>query len=175
MDTIFIDDQNNKYFKKAWQIYEDSFPEEEKRTLTEHIKLFDKKSFKMLCYVEDEITLAILFYWHIGSYTYLEHFAVNSILRGRSYGSRILQEFINNHQNIILEIEPIVDKLTQKRLDFYERFDFKVNQHTHFQVPFRKNAQELQLIFLSHKKALPDDKYKTLYQMMLQEMEYEED
>lgn len=172
MNTIFIKNENNKYFKKAWKIYQEAFPPEEKRTLKEQIKLFDKRSFKMLCYVEDEVVLAILFYWQIDSYTYLEHFAVNTILRGRSYGSKILEEFISNNQNIILEIEPIIDEITQKRLAFYERFDFKVNNHTHFQVPFRKNAQELQLIFLSHKKALPDDKYKILYQMMLKEMAY---
>jgi len=174
MNTIFIENQHNKYFEKAWQIYEESFPVEEKRTLKEQIKLFDKKSFTMLCYVEEEIVLAILFYWQIDSYTYLEHFAVNSTLRGRSYGSKILQEFIDNNQHIILEIEPIIDKITQKRLDFYERFDFKVNNHIHFQVPFRKNTQELQLIFLSHKKVLSVEEYTTLYQMMLKEMSYED-
>jgi len=175
MHTIFIENQNNKYFEKAWQIYEDSFPQEEKRTLKEQLKLFNKKSFTMLCYVEDEIVLAILFYWQIQRYTYLEHFAVNSTQRGRSYGSKILQEFIDNNQNIILEIEPIIDEITKKRLDFYERFDFRVNTHIHFQVPFRKNDQKLKLLFLSHKKVLSDNQYTTLYQMMLQEMSYEED
>jgi len=173
MNTIFIKNQHNKYFEKAWQIYEDSFPTEEKRTLKEQIKLFDKKSFTMLCYVEDETLLSILFYWQIDTYTYLEHFAVNSTLRGRSYGSKILQEFINNNQKIILEIEPVVDEMTQKRLDFYKRFDFKVNNHIHFQVPFRKDAQKLKLTFLSHKKVLSVDEYTTLYQMMLKEMSYE--
>ena len=174
MHTIFIENQNNKYFEKAWQIYEDSFPQEEKRTLKEQLKLFNKKSFTMLCYVEDEIVLAILFYWQIQRYTYLEHFAVNSTQRGRSYGSKILQEFINNNQNIILEIEPIVDETTQKRLDFYQRFDFKVNNHIHFQVPFRKDAQELKLIFLSHKNLLSVEEYTTLYQTMLEKMSYED-
>ncbi|MGB3749966.1 MAG: GNAT family N-acetyltransferase [Arcobacteraceae bacterium] len=173
MNTIFIKNQNNKYFEKAWQIYEESFPQEEKRTLAEQIKLFDKKSFTMLCYIEDEKVLAILFYWQIERYTYLEHFAVNSTLRGRSYGSKILQEFIDNNQNIILEIEPIIDEATQKRLDFYERFDFRVNNHIHFQVPFRKNSEKLQLIFLSHKKVLSDGEYTALYQMMLKVISYE--
>jgi len=175
MNTIFIKNQHNKYFEKAWQIYEESFPIEEKRTLQEQIKLFDKENFRMLCYVQEEVVLSILFYWKIDSYTYLEHFAVNSILRGRSYGSKILQEFINNNQNIILEIEPVVDEMTQKRLDFYKRFDFKVNNHLHFQVPFRKDEKKLKLTFLSHKKVLSADQYTTLYQMMLQKMSYEDD
>lgn len=167
MESIFIDNQNSKYFERTWQIYEESFPVEERRTLEEQIQLFDKKIFKMLCYVENETVIAIVFYWTLEQYTFLEHFAIDSTLRGLSYGSKILQEFLKNHSyDIVLEIEPIVDTMTQKRLRFYERFGFVVNSHTHFQVPFRKDAKQLQLLFLSFKKQLSLDEYNALYQIM---------
>ncbi|WP_417333009.1 GNAT family N-acetyltransferase [Halarcobacter sp.] len=166
MELIFIENKKNKYFKKAWKLYLDSFPEIERRTLEEQEEILTDKNFKMTCYVEDEVLISIVFYWKISSYTFLEHFAVNSELRGQSFGSKILQKFINDKKNIVLEIEPIVDEITQKRLKFYKKFGFVVNSHEHLQIPFREGAKELKLLLMSQEKTLSQQEYKVLYESM---------
>ncbi|WP_417326024.1 GNAT family N-acetyltransferase [Halarcobacter sp.] len=170
MELVFIESKDNKYFDKAWQLYLDSFPEVERRTLEEQEEILTDKNFKMTCYVEDEVLISIVFFWKIYTknkiYTFLEHFAVNSELRGQSYGSKILEKFISDNKNIVLEIEPIVDEITQKRLNFYERFDFVVNCYEHLQIPFRKDAQELKLVLMSQQKTLSQQEYKELYESM---------
>jgi len=166
MELIFIENKKNKYFEKAWKLYLDSFPEIERRTLEEQEEILTDKNFKMTCYVEDEVLISIVFYWKISSYTFLEHFAVNSQLRGQSFGSKILQKFINDKKNIVLEIEPIVDEITQKRLKFYKKFGFVVNTHEHLQIPFREGAKELKLLLMSQEKTLSQQEYKVLYESM---------
>ena len=166
MELIFIENKKNKYFEKAWKLYLDSFPEIERRTLEEQEEILTDKNFKMTCYVEDEVLISIVFYWKISSYTFLEHFAVNSELRGQSFGSKILQKFINDKKNIVLEIEPIVDEITQKRLKFYKKFGFVVNSHEHLQIPFREGAKELKLLLMSQEKTLSQQEYKVLYESM---------
>ncbi|MGB0990109.1 MAG: GNAT family N-acetyltransferase [Halarcobacter sp.] len=166
MELVFIESKDNKYFDKAWQLYLDSFPEVERRTLEEQEEILTDKNFKMTCYVEDEVLISIVFYWKISSYTFLEHFAVNSQLRGQSFGSKILQKFINDNKNIILEIEPIVDEITQKRLKFYKKFGFVVNSYEHLQIPFREGAKELKLLLMSQEKTLSQQEYKVLYESM---------
>jgi len=166
MELIFIENKKNKYFEKAWKLYLDSFPEIERRTLEEQEEILTDKNFKMTCYVEDEVLISIVFYWKISSYTFLEHFAVNSQLRGQSFGSKILQKFINDKKNIVLEIEPIVDEITQKRLKFYKKFGFVVNSHEHLQIPFREGAKELKLLLMSQEKTLSQQEYKVLYESM---------
>lgn len=166
MELIFIESKDNKYFDKAWKLYLDSFPEIERRTLEEQEEILTDKNFKMTCYVEDEVLISIVFYWKISSYTFLEHFAVNSELRGQSFGSKILQKFINDKKNIVLEIEPIVDEITQKRLKFYKKFGFVVNSHEHLQIPFREGAKELKLLLMSQEKTLSQQEYKVLYESM---------
>lgn len=166
MELIFIENKKNKYFEKAWKLYLDSFPEIERRTLEEQEEILTDKNFKMTCYVEDEVLISIVFYWKISSYTFLEHFAVNSELRGQSFGSKILQKFINDKKNIVLEIEPIVDEITQKRLKFYKKFGFVVNTHEHLQIPFRESAKELKLLLMSQEKTLSQQEYKVFYESM---------
>ena len=166
MELIFIENKKNKYFEKAWKLYLDSFPEIERRTLEEQEEILTDKNFKMTCYVEDEVLISIVFYWKISSYTFLEHFAVNSQLRGQSFGSKILQKFINDKKNIVLEIEPIVDEITQKRLKFYKKFGFVVNSHEHLQIPFREGAKELKLLLMSQEKTLSQQEYKVFYESM---------
>jgi len=166
MELIFIENKKNKYFEKAWKLYLDSFPEIERRTLEEQEEILTDKNFKMTCYVEDDVLISIVFYWKISSYTFLEHFAVNSQLRGQSFGSKILQKFINDKKNIVLEIEPIVDEITQKRLKFYKKFGFVVNTHEHLQIPFREGAKELKLLLMSQEKTLSQQEYKVLYESM---------
>ena len=166
MELIFIENKKNKYFEKAWKLYLDSFPEIERRTLEEQEEILTDKNFKMTCYMEDEVLISIVFYWKISSYTFLEHFAVNSQLRGQSFGSKILQKFINDKKNIVLEIEPIVDEITQKRLKFYKKFGFVVNSHEHLQIPFREGAKELKLLLMSQEKTLSQQEYKVLYESM---------
>ncbi|NVJ53306.1 MAG: GNAT family N-acetyltransferase [Campylobacteraceae bacterium] len=170
MKLVFIESINNKYFNKAWQLYLNSFPEIERRTLKEQEEILNDKNFKMSCYIKDELIISIVFFWKINVknkiYTFLEHFAVNKQLRGQSFGTKILQEFIEKNKNIVLEIEPIVDEITKKRLRFYERFGFVVNSHEHFQIPFRKDAIELKLLLMSQKNTLSKQEYKELYESM---------
>lgn len=170
MELILLENKKNKYFDKAWQLYSDSFPEIERRTLEEQEEILDDENFYMTCYVEDEVLISIVFFWKINAinktYTFLEHFAVNSELRGKSYGSKILEKFINDNKNIVLEIEPIIDEITQKRLNFYEKFGFVVNSYEHFQIPFRKDAKELKLLLMSQEKPLLKEEYKRLYESM---------
>lgn len=165
MELIFIKNRDDKYFNEAWNLYLDSFPEIERRTLEEHFEILEDENFKMLCYVKDEVLISIVCFWTISSYTFLEHFAINSSLRGQAYGSKILQKFIDENENIVLEIEPIIDEITQKRLNFYAKFGFLVNSHEHFQIPFRQGAEELKLLLLSQ-NTLSKEEYEEFYKAL---------
>lgn len=166
MQIIYINETKDKYFNQAWELYLGSFPKEERRTFEEQKKILEDKSFNATCYIDEEKLIAIVFYWNIKGYTFLEHFAVSSKLRGKSYGSKIINKFIEENENIILEIEPIKDEISQRRLNFYERFGFVLNEYTHYQIPFRKEDKKLQLLLMSYQNRLKEEEYKFLYEQM---------
>ncbi len=158
-----IDDKN---FKISWKIYEEAFPKEEKRFLSEQLELLSEPSYSAIaCIVNDKI-VGLLFYWELDEFYFIEHLAINKQLRGQDYGSKILTKFLKDKQNVVLEIEKITDTITQKRFDFYKKFDFYINEYTHYQIPFRKDDLPLELLILSYKKQLNNEEYKALYKNM---------
>ncbi|MGP2656840.1 GNAT family N-acetyltransferase [Malaciobacter sp. WC5094] len=172
MDLKIIDIKDKDLFTKAWSLYENSFPSIEKRSLLEQETLMNNKIYKPLAFIEDDMIIAILFYWDFKPYSYIEHFAVNDKLRGMSYGSKILENFLQDKKDVILEIELISDEISHKRLKFYEKFDFKINEFKHYQVPFRKNQKDLELLLLSYKRKLSFDEYKKLYSQMKESLSF---
>ncbi len=166
MQLIYLNETKGNYFDKAWEIYLNSFPREERRTLEEHKKILKNDAYKASCYLDGNKLIAIVFYWHIKGYTFLEHFAVDNQLRGKSYGSKVLNEFIKSNENIVLEIEPIKDEISQRRLNFYERFGFVLNEYTHYQIPFRKEDKKLELLLMTYQNRLKEEEYKFLYEQM---------
>lgn len=157
---------NEKYFNKAWELYESSFPIEEKRTKDEQYIILKKENYNPTIFIKDEIVVGILFFWDFDKYIFIEHFAINPLLRSQSYGSIILEYFLSKYKNCILEIEQIDDEITKKRFNFYKRFDFVINKYKHFQIPFRKDSKKLELLLLSHKNHLTKFEYEDLYTNM---------
>ncbi|PIF04780.1 MAG: GNAT family N-acetyltransferase [Arcobacter sp.] len=165
LKIIDLKDCDKNYFDKAWDIYISSFPSYERRTLSEQKLILEDKKYEARIFIKDNQVLAILFFWHFSKYTFVEHFAINKSFRGQSYGSKILKNFMEEYKNIILEIEPIKDEISEKRYKFYEKFGFLKNEHIHFQVPFRKGDEKFELLLLSLKK-LEKKEYQNLYKEM---------
>lgn len=166
LKIINLKDCEKDYFYKAWELYKSSFPSEEKRTIKEQNIIVKNKKYNPIAFIKDENIVAILFFWSFTQHTFIEHFAVNPTLRGQSYGSKILEDFLSRHNNCILEIEPLSDHITKKRFDFYKKFDFVINEYKHFQIPFRQKSPKLELLLLSYKDKLTKNEYDKLYLQM---------
>ncbi len=161
-----LKDCSKKYFDKAWELYENSFPIEEKRTKDEQYIILEKENYNPLIFIKEEIVVGILFFWDFKECVFIEHFAINSLLRNQSYGSIIFEDFLTKYENYILEIEQIYDDITKRRFNFYKKFDFVINEYKHFQIPFRKDSKKLELLLLSHKNPLTKREYENLYSKM---------
>ena len=75
--------------------------------------------------------------------TEVEHFAINARLRGKGYGSKLLDYFVRSLDKIVLlEIDPITDNISEARLRFYQRCRFHENPHPH-KHPVYRNAQQI--------------------------------
>lgn len=163
MKNLNLKKCDKRYFLDAWELYEYSFHEKEKRTLKEQEIILRDKRYEPIIFIKDNEVMAILFFWKFTKHIFIEHFAISYKSRGQLYGSKILADFLQKYQNVVLEIELISDEITQKRFNFYKRFDFVINNFKHFQIPFRKDSEELELLILSYKNKLEKIEYKELY------------
>lgn len=72
----------------------------------------------------------------------MEHFAVNTALRGKGYGSNLLHTFIQSTDKIIiLEIDPVTDSISEARLRFYKKCGFSENPYPHKHPAYRSEYQ----------------------------------
>ena len=76
---------NDNCFNKAMEIYNGSFPIFERRTMDDQIKALDDTNYHFEVIYDKEEIVGILLYWDMGRYKYIEHFAIDSKLRGKNY------------------------------------------------------------------------------------------
>lgn len=156
----------DRFFNTAWELYEEAFPSQEKRFLAEQIQLLNNHFYTFQAIYDNNNFIGILGFWEIEEFIFIEHFAINSSLRGKNYGTLILSEFLKEKKYVILEIEPLLNQQNLKRLHFYQNLGFVQNTIEHFQVPFRKGDTPIALELLSYKTSLTQEKYQFLYSSM---------
>ncbi len=88
--------------------------------------------------------------WQLGAAWYLEHFAVDAALRGQQYGSRVLREILAaSPDQLVLEVEPPFDDMSQRRIRFYERHGLLLAPFTYHQPPYRRQEPPVLMRLMS--------------------------
>ena len=159
MDFIRICSKENKYFDEAMKIYESSFPIFEQRTIKDQIDVLENNMYYCSVVCEDDKLIGLIFYWKYENYTYIEHLAIATNLRGQNYGSKILKAFCEESKNTILEIDNPVDEISIKRLNFYTKLGFKLQKFNHVHPPYRKEYEGHNLKMMSFGKDLSQEEY----------------
>lgn len=138
-------------FADFWEIYSDSFPLNERRTIKQQESISNKVGYQLNIYLLDKQVIGFIAFWTTNEYVFIEHFAIAPEIRNKGLGSAILKPFVESKTiPIILEIEIPADKQTNNRLWFYETLGFIRNEHIHFQPPYHRGDQPLELIILTY-------------------------
>lgn len=112
-------------------------------------------------YSEGDMFVGFISYWEFGSYRYIEHFAVHQGLRGRGYGSEILNAFLRSTSKIVLlEIDPVVDFVSRARLRFYRKCGFHENPFAHTHPPYREGYSPHSLVVLTSPRSITENEYR---------------
>lgn len=82
MQIIRISDIHHPRFGEVWHLYQNSFPLCEQRTLDHQITAFKADRFHLDVYLDGETLVGFIGYWDFDDYLYIEHYAINSDLRG---------------------------------------------------------------------------------------------
>lgn len=159
MDFIRIYNKKNKYWKAIWNIYEESFPIFEQRTIGNQEEVLKDDRYNCVAVLDKDFVVGIIFYWKWDNYKYIEHLAIEKSLRGRNYGSKILEKIYDDGEFVILEIDPPVDKISLKRLKFYENKSFRLQEFNHVHPPYRKEFKGHKLKVMSYNKNLSLNEY----------------
>ncbi|MCD7839340.1 MAG: GNAT family N-acetyltransferase, partial [Erysipelotrichaceae bacterium] len=127
-------------------------------------EIYEQKKFKIYGYLQEEQLLGVITLWEFDEFHYIEHFAVDESYRGQGIGSKIIEDMkLLSDKPLVLEVEEIVDNITQKRVHFYEKHDFVLSSYHFIQPPLRDNAKDVPLIYMSYPALLDNDMYDKIY------------
>lgn len=132
-----------------WALYTGAFPKEERRAESEHLSALADSSFHCLHAEWGGEAAGLLTYWHWeeAQLLYVEHLAIAPHLRGQGLGHLLLQS-LPAEQSVILEIEPVADAATARRLHFYESAGFHMLPYPHLQLAYQKGCADIPLQLL---------------------------
>ena len=136
-----------------------SFPIFEQRTLESQIEALKDDRYNWIVICDESVVVGILLYWEFDKYKYIEHLAIYSELRGKSYGSKILEIFCRDNKTIILEIDPPIDEIALKRLKFYSKIGFMLQEFNHIDPPYRNGYEGHSLKVMCYNKNLEEYEY----------------
>lgn len=135
----------------VYSIMESSFPKDEIRSYGEQAALFEKENF--FAYgikTESGALKAFITFWHLNGFTFGDHFAVAKSDRGAGLGAKIIAEVIKTDKSrFILEVEPPETETAKRRIGFYERAGFTLNDYEYCQPPLGKNKKAVPLLIMS--------------------------
>lgn len=132
------------------QEYLSSFPEEERRDWTGIIS----EDFQGQLYIitSEGTLLGFVTLWNILHVCYVEHLLIMSACRGQGIGAEVVQA-LQSHagdRTLLLECEPAyASSMAQRRLDFYARLGFIMQDIDYIQPPYVQGGDSVPLHLLA--------------------------
>ncbi|MGN0231991.1 MAG: GNAT family N-acetyltransferase [Muribaculaceae bacterium] len=138
-------------------LYESSFPIDERRDYENFINILNTKSniFSLEASVtENGEIIGFISHWDFEDFIYIEHFTVDEALRGHGYGREIIESFMSRTQlPIILEVELPDCEMSIRRIKFYERLGFKLHNNVKYIQPsYGQGRKEIELKLMTYGK-----------------------
>ena len=133
--------------RRIKKTYYESFSKKERMSWTLMLSLSCTPTTKFRSFYDDEKLCGFIYYGALGNYVFVMFFAVDTKLRSRGYGSKILAELRTQYPNrkILVTIDPPsrdgVDIKTRRK-QFYIRNGFK---ETGYYIKSFGNEQEILL------------------------------
>ncbi len=130
---IITENELNSVYEKMKK----AFPYEEIRDFEDEKKCFLKKEFSVFNICENGESSGFAALWIFNEFVFIEHLAIDSENRSKGLGSKCVEE-IKEMFNlpIILEAEAPETEQQIRRIRFYDRLGFKVNDFVYEQPSY---------------------------------------
>lgn len=151
--------QNLDEINFSKNIYEKSFPIEERRDFSLVLDIYKTDSLSLNLIYDNETMVGILNYWDFNEFCYIEHLAISEQYRNRKIASKVLEQLNAQNRLIVLEVELPNDELSKRRIGFYQRNSFSIQPYPYVQPPYRKGEQGIKMHIMANTQ-MPINKAK---------------
>lgn len=152
-------------FDEIFSILEASFPSDEYRSYQDQKDLLAHPDYSIYVLPDPQNNKikAFITAWQFDGFTFLEHFAVSSHYRNQGLGSLILQEILSILPHpICLEVELPETDFARRRIGFYERNGFTLNDYPYTQPAYGSNKNPIPLLIMTTGGTIPAEQFEQM-------------
>lgn len=156
-------------FDRTFSLLEESFPIDEYRPREAQKALLHEPRYTayILPDSESENLKALITVWQLEDFAFIEHFAVNPKYRNQGIGSAVLQEIAGLLPcQICLEVELPETEFAKRRIDFYQRNGFFLNDYPYMQPPYSKGKKPVPLRLMTSGSTIPPARFAAIKQAL---------
>lgn len=137
---------------KVEKTYTDSFPEAERRAFSLVKDLVkNEPRFVVFALFRDDVYAGFITAWQFNAFTYVEHFAIDESARNGGIGAEAMRQFLTNcDAPVVLEVEIPADEMSKRRIGFYERLGYVLDNHIYYQPPYREGEEFLEMRLMTY-------------------------
>ncbi len=141
---------NARDFESVFRLLALSFPEDEYRAREEQRALFDDPAYRLYGLRNGDGVGALCAAWALSDSLFIEHLAVDPALRNGGVGGRFLDAVIaESERPVVLEVELPETEIAQRRISFYQRHGFFLNDYEYYLPPMRAGQEKLPMRVMS--------------------------
>lgn len=148
-------------YQEALALYHISFPPHEQRESVSQTAILAHPAYHFDVVLDGTTFVGEVLYWEVGSFLYIEHFCILPQMRNRHYGQKVLE--LLQTKPLILEIDPPVTDIAERRKGFYERCGFVANPYPHIHPPYHKGNHGHDLVIMSCPRMLTQNEYDNFF------------
>mgnify|MGYP003105011728 CR=1 FL=1 len=147
-------------FDSVWEIMEESFPRDERRSREAQRKILDVSWYHLYGYRAHGELMAFLAVWEFDTFLFVEHFAVRKSCRNGGLGAVLLTQLTTQSRKpVILEVELPTGELEARRIAFYERNGFYYNDYFYMQPPIAEGRNAIPLRLMTTGGPLDEEEF----------------
>jgi len=162
-----VKDVNDLLLEQVEKTYINSFPVMERREFADLCKLINSDIFTIYTLCSGEQYIGFITSWQWNDFIYIEHFAIEESARNGGMGGKAMTEFlISWDKPVVLEVEAPVDEMSKRRIGFYERLGFKLDDHSYQQPPYRQGESWLDMCLMSYGDINLMEQFETVKQYL---------
>lgn len=138
-------------FDKIYDLMVMSFPSDEYRTYDKQKSLLENPIYSIQAmYGELQDIKAFVAIWEFDSFIFIEHIAVNPKYRNAGIGSYILNELAGRLcKTACLEVELPETEIASRRIGFYKRNNFFLNEYPYVQPSLSQGKKAIPLFIMT--------------------------
>jgi ribosomal protein S18 acetylase RimI-like enzyme len=152
----------NGDFDLFYDLMRDSFPRAEFRSRDNELDLLNQMNFTILSRYDQsgKALKGFIAEWDFHDFLFLEHFAVQSSLRGHGVGSRMLKEYLEHADKpVLLEVETPTTDFAVRRIHFYERLGFTLSEFGYIQPDLQQSSEQVPLLMMQYPNSLTEQEF----------------